>query len=193
LEPGHHDGVQTTTFRTRTAGAEDAGAVAEIKVTSWRAGYAGIVPVAVLAALDVDEVTAQWQQILGDAASKGQRTVLVTNGAQEVGGFASVGPYQLEQADEPDRADRDPDGELMACYLHPDWWGRGAADPLIAAAESALAALSHRVAGLWVFEENSRARRFYERNGWEADGVRRHNPIGGVNVPRLRYRKNLTS
>jgi hypothetical protein len=41
---------------------------------------------------------------------------------------------------------------------------------------------------LWVGEANARARRFYEREGWSADGETRESPLG----PRkLRYRLTL--
>jgi RimJ/RimL family protein N-acetyltransferase len=183
--------VETTGFRTRDAGPEDAPTLAAIRVASWRAGYAGIVPDDTLDALDVDTEAARWTVILRDAATKGQRTVFVTDPGGVVAGYACVGPYQVDQAN---AAPDDPDGELMACYLDPAWWGSGAGDPLIATAESALGDLGHHEAGLWVFEQNARARRFYERNGWEADRrAERRNPVGGRNVPRLRYRKNLTS
>jgi GNAT superfamily N-acetyltransferase len=191
--PGSHhdDAVETNAFCTRRAGPEDARTLAAIRVASWRAAYAGIVPDDTLAALDTEFEAERWTVILRDAATKGQRTVFVTDPGGIVAGYACVGPYQSEEAKAtPD----DPDGELMACYLDPDWWGSGAGDPLIAAAESALVELGHDVAGLWVFEENARARRFYARNGWEADRrVERRNAIGGRNVPRVRYRKNLTS
>jgi GNAT superfamily N-acetyltransferase len=52
--------------------------------------------------------------------------------------------------------------ELDALYVHPERWGRGIGDRLLAAAGSASA--------LWVIEANTRARRFYERRGWRPDG-----------------------
>ena len=40
---------------------------------------------------------------------------------------------------------------------------------------------------LWVFEDNPRARRFYEREGWVADD-RRTEVIRGVETVEVRYR-----
>ena len=51
-------------------------------------------------------------------------------------------------------------------YLHPDAWGSGAADPLMAACLDELRSRFDR-AILFVLEANPRARRFYERWGWE--------------------------
>ena len=40
---------------------------------------------------------------------------------------------------------------------------------------------------LWVHPANQRARRFYERNGWVADGNERRQDVLGVEVPEVRY------
>jgi RimJ/RimL family protein N-acetyltransferase len=42
---------------------------------------------------------------------------------------------------------------------------------------------------LWVLEANERARRFYERGGWKADGETRVEAISGQPVPQVRYRR----
>jgi GNAT superfamily N-acetyltransferase len=183
--------MEAAEFHVRVATDVDAHIVASIKVSSWRAGYIGIVPSDVLAAMDVDEITGQWEQILRDAPSNGGCTLFVAGPDGTVGGFASVCPYQPTEDTE---LGDDPDGEPAACYLDPAWWGNGAGDSLLRAAEAELRRLGHRDAGLWVFEQNPRARRFYERNGWSDDGVvERRIPIGDANPARVRYRKNLTS
>jgi GNAT superfamily N-acetyltransferase len=61
------------------------------------------------------------------------------------------------------------------CWLHgfyvvPERWGSGVADTLH---EAALAALDCAEVQLWVLEDNARARRFYERHGWRANGEER--------------------
>jgi hypothetical protein len=40
---------------------------------------------------------------------------------------------------------------------------------------------------LWVLEGNARARRFYERGGWFADGTSRDEAMGGEPTHQLRY------
>jgi RimJ/RimL family protein N-acetyltransferase len=179
--------VETTAFRTRRASPTDARTLAAIRVASWRAGYAGIVPDAVLDALDVDAEADRWTTILRDAAAQGQHVEFVVDRRDVVVGYAAIGPC-TDPEDDPRL------GELMAFYLHPDAWGSGAADPLIERAEALLADRRHTEAVLWVFDANARARRFYERHGWAPDGhAELRQPIGGVEVPRQRYHKNLTS
>jgi hypothetical protein len=54
-----------------------------------------------------------------------------------------------------------------------------------------LAAVGGERAVLWVLEDNERARRFYDRGGWSADGETRVEPIGGEPVKQLRYSRPL--
>jgi GNAT superfamily N-acetyltransferase len=189
----HHVEVIDERFRLRAAGPTDAPTLAAIRVASWRAGYAGIVPDDVLAALDVDHESARWEVILRDGPDRGQHVEFVEDRGRVVG-YAAIGPYRSHDVD-PDRPAEDdpPAGELMAFYLHPLAWGSGAADPLLDRAESILAAHGHAEPVLWVFEDNARARRFYERHGWRSDGTVSSISFGEVHPVDLRYRKNLTS
>jgi RimJ/RimL family protein N-acetyltransferase len=41
---------------------------------------------------------------------------------------------------------------------------------------------------LWVLEDNPRARRFYEREGWALDGERKEDEYLGFRVAEVRYR-----
>jgi GNAT superfamily N-acetyltransferase len=62
---------------------------------------------------------------------------------------------------------------LEALYVKPAAWGSGVADELHAWAVGELRAAGVGTARLWVLEQNLRARRFYERRGWAADGTSR--------------------
>jgi len=66
---------------------------------------------------------------------------------------------------------------LDALYVRPAAWGTGVADRLHELAIEALRAEGVETARLWVLEENRRARRFYERHGWFADGSTREVPF----------------
>jgi len=91
-------------------------------------------------------------------------------------GFAWTG----DSRDEPGK------GELFAIYVVPEAWGSGAGSALMASALEALR--SYSSATLWVLEDNPRARRFYEREGWSLDGGRRDEEFLGVTVAEVRYR-----
>jgi ribosomal protein S18 acetylase RimI-like enzyme len=54
------------------------------------------------------------------------------------------------------------EGEVYAISVDPRRWGEGIGRELLSASEEATRELSYREAGLWVLEDNPRARRFYE-------------------------------
>jgi GNAT superfamily N-acetyltransferase len=81
-------------------------------------------------------------------------------------------------------------GEVKDVYVVPEAWGTGVAGGLMSAALDALRDMGATEAFLWVVEENPRARRFYERDGWTHDGTSKPSPLG---PPELRYTKALGS
>jgi GNAT superfamily N-acetyltransferase len=78
--------------------------------------------------------------------------------------------------------------ELRDLYVVPEAWGSGTARRLMEAALAAMRDRGATEAVLWVGEANARARRFYEREGWEEDQKTRKSRLG----PReRRYRRAL--
>jgi RimJ/RimL family protein N-acetyltransferase len=73
----------------------------------------------------------------------------------------------------------------------PAVFGRGAGLAVHRAALARLAAEGHRRAVLWVVRDNPRARRFYEREGWCADGHEIVAEMGGAAVTELRYARSI--
>jgi GNAT superfamily N-acetyltransferase len=78
--------------------------------------------------------------------------------------------------------------ELRDLYVVPAAWGTGVGAELMRVALDWIAVRGAQEAVLWVGEDNLRARRFYEREGWAADGGTRTSPLGPVE---LRYRRPL--
>jgi ribosomal protein S18 acetylase RimI-like enzyme len=149
----------------------DAEAVALVHVRAWQAAYAHVFPEQRLAELSVDERALQWRK----------SPPLVAEADGLIVGFVSVGASR----------DVDADGELFAIYVDPDYWRKGVGRNLITAAEERLRELGHEEATLWVLADNPRARRFYERVGWQHDGKTRPIAIFGIEVPEVRYHKDL--
>jgi ribosomal protein S18 acetylase RimI-like enzyme len=79
-------------------------------------------------------------------------------------------------------------GELYAINVDPDVWGAGAGPALMDHVQRGLAGMGYVRAVLWVLPGNLRARRFYEKHGWQAEGVERTVDVLGVTVPEMRYR-----
>jgi GNAT superfamily N-acetyltransferase len=166
----------------RPARPEDAAALAEVHVRTWQAAYEHVFGRERLATLDLEERRARWEARL--AAAEPQFWPFVAEDETgRVVGFATTG------------ASRDVvgegEGELYAIYALPEAWGTGAGRALLAAVLGALRDAGFLTASLWVLEDNPRARRFYEREGWSLDGGRRKEDFLGVPITEVRYRITL--
>lgn len=157
----------------REAVVDDAPAIALVHVDGWRAAYSGILPEAFLAELSVEARANAWRGFIGQPR-EGARFFVAE--APDVVGFASVGPSRDEQGV----------GEVYAIYASPTHWSAGIGRALMEQAVTALHGFE--AATLWVLAENVRARRFYERAGWHADGGAKDVDIGGRVVTEVRYR-----
>jgi GNAT superfamily N-acetyltransferase len=166
----------------RRARVQDAAALADINRRGWLFAYEHIVPTATM--LDAGrDLEVSWAD--GLAQEDASWCVWVaTSAADAVIGFATVGPSRDDDA-------RPGEGELRAIYLAPETVGTGVGRELLARAEASLAELGYGAATLWVFEDNGRARRFYERNGWDAEPDSGPGPWGWARS--VRYRKTLSS
>jgi GntR family transcriptional regulator len=157
LERGREDPPQAPPA-LRAAVEADAAALAAVFVSSWQAGYPGIVDDAVIAALDEAEV-AGW---LLPMASGSMQTVLAESAEGSVLGW-------LRYGDDPD----DPrNGHIYSLYVRPSAGGRGVGRELLEHGIAQCGA-GGRPVTLWVFEANARARRLYRSAGFEPDGGRR--------------------
>lgn len=166
-------------MEVRPARVEDAAAIAEVHVRSWQAAYAHVFGAERLAGLDVEARTGSWRRRLEGPQPHG--AVLVAEDEGRVVAFGWIGESR-EAADE---------GELYAIYALPRAWGSGVGPALMEAALEALREAGFREAILWVLEDNPRARRFYEREGWHVDGARREGVHLGVATAEVRYRIGL--
>ena len=165
-------------MQVRRAWVGDAAGIAAVHVASWQRAYRGLMPAELLDSLSVPARTQRWVQNLERCAPGAATFVAELDG--EVIGFASVGASRDEDADGA--------GELWALYLHPRHWGTGHGHVLHAHAVRALAATGAAEATLWVLTANERARRFYERHGWAADGATKVAVLGDVPLDEVRYR-----
>jgi GNAT superfamily N-acetyltransferase len=130
----------------RTATAADAPLLAALQEEASRAGVPHVYPPE-LYPFPTEAVRERWRAY----TERGGWAVL--DGED---GFVAVDPPWLE-----------------AMYVRPSAWGAGVSDRLHGAAVAELRARGVERARLWVLEENGRARRFYERHGWRADGTSR--------------------
>jgi tRNA dimethylallyltransferase len=103
-----------------------------------------------------DAVRVRWKEALSDERGN----VIVAERGNRIVGVAAA-----------------KEGWLDGLYVLPGEWGSGVAGRLHDAALQALVAAGATNARLWVLEDNTRARRFYERRGWRLDGSERVVPF----------------
>ena len=75
------------------------------------------------------------------------------------------------------------DGEKLL----PDYMGRGVGKVLFQSVVAELMKMGYRNIYLWVLEENLRARRFYEKEGFSGTDDYLYDNIGGKDVREIRY------
>ena len=166
----------------RRARPEDAAGIAAVHVRTWQAAYEHLFGAERLAGVDPERRRLGWERVLSERSEEDD--VFVAEQEGRVVAFASAGPA----GDEPG------EGELYAIYALPEVWGSGAAAALMVEALAALRGRGFAEAILWVWEDNPRARRFYEREGWRLDDgewARKVEPHLGVDVALVRYRISL--
>jgi GNAT superfamily N-acetyltransferase len=166
----------------RPAQPDDAIAVARVHVRSWQSAYRTLLPDDYLDQLDPEDRAEQYDFATLDPRKP--RTIVAEQGG-DILGFATTSPSR-----DPSTADH---GELCALYVDPTQWGRGIGVALITAARAYLVDAGFRDAVLWVLDGNLRGERFYQRDGWESDGVHRTDTVWGVTVGEVRYLRPLST
>lgn len=153
----------------RPATPTDSARVAEIWHAGWHDAHDGKVPDALVAARPRESFDRRAVDRVPDTV------VAVADG--EVVGFVMVEGDEIDQV-----------------YVAAAHRGSGTAAPLLAAGERRVAEAGHPTAWLAVVPANTRARRFYERQGWRDDGPFEHaapGPDGPIAVPCHRYVKDV--
>jgi GNAT superfamily N-acetyltransferase len=118
-----------------------------------------------------------WRQLLREPRPDHPVWVAERDGA--IVGFCNTAPAPEDAA------------ELRTLYLDPAVVGTGVGRALVRHALDDLRARGVRAAVAWVLDSNARARRFYERGGWRADGTEKSEDVWGSPARQLRYRFEL--
>lgn len=138
-------------FPVRRAVVEDARAIAEFQTSCWRTAYAELVPQAYLERVGVVEREVRWR----DRLRTGARSVALAEDAGDVIGVVSWSMTPIRDA---------PALQLASVYVSSARQGAGLGGRLLRHA------VREEPAHLWVFADNLRARDFYRRHGFVAEG-----------------------
>lgn len=156
-----------TNITVTQAGPKDADAMGEIHAESWKASYVDFFP-ADLAARMVLRRRSQWHERLAEPDG----VVMLAALDDRPLAMSWFGPSTAY----PDMA------EIHSLYAHPDGWGTGVANALMAAVLSHLQADGIRHVHLWTLRDTPQSRRFHTKSGFTESGATRDHDFGEGNV-----------
>lgn len=138
---------------------------------AWGAACRGILPAAVLDALDDDALAARWAGDLRHPPAATHRALVALDG-NTVAGFAATGP-----SDDPD-ADPLRDAEMTVLVVDPDALGQGHGSRLLSAVADTGRADGFTRLTTWVLSRDDALRAFLTSAGWAPDGAHREMVTG---------------
>lgn len=168
----------------RAATADDADELAALHIRVWQWAYRGQLPDVFLDSLSggLERRRVWYASHLAALPIEDRWWLAVLDG--QIIGFVSTLPSRDE--DVPPMT-----GEVAAVYLDQPWAGRGLGHAIFAHAVDDLRQRGYTRATLWVLDSNARARRFYEREGWQPDGARKTDGRFGIEIVEVRYQRAL--
>lgn len=139
----------------RYANLNDAKRIATINIKGWKTAYQGIVADEELAALDIEKATVKVRERI---IERPQELIVIENGI-EIEGFMGFGPSRDEDVAKTC-------AEIYAVYFDVNYYGNGNAKTLMNWVFNRLKEAGYEEVIIWVFKDNHRARRFYEKMGF---------------------------
>lgn len=167
----------------RTAIPSDVEGIVRVHVATWKQAYTHILPAELLANLPAENRRSMWAKSVAEDFPH----VLVAEVDGEVVGFSAIGPCR-------DDGSCPSDFEVWAIYLSPSHWSLGLGRELWLASRAFAADRGASSISLWVFADNERAIKFYQKAGFTVDkGSRKTFELGGTQLQEVRYVHDLTA
>lgn len=159
-----------TTVVVRPVRVSDAEAIGRVHAATWHETYDHLISTAALEKVSPRRLAELWTSWASQGPEYIQFAALVDG---EVVGFAGSGPSRDKDAPR--------DRELYFIYLLAKYQGTGIGQQLFNAVVPEGQPLY-----LWVAEDNPRAHRFYQRNGFAADDASHTEPFLGEMLTEVR-------
>lgn len=150
---------------------DDKMAISRIYEESWKFAYKNIIPSAYLESIP----EGHWVNSL----DKPERFNLIMLDSNKIIGISSFCKSRFE--------DMENYGEIISIYFLPEYMGKGCGKFLLQATVDELVKMGFRDIFLWVLEDNTRARRFYEGFGFTPSGKYLNDNIGGKELREIQY------
>ena len=151
------------------AGPEDALALAQVHVTSWRETYRGLLPDSFLDRMSVPVNTRRFSKSLVTPAE--HEITLAAADRDDIVGYAAGGPSRTRLAGE---------AEVTTLYVLRRRQGYGLGRRLLTAAARVFADQGAKSLMISVLRDNIPARGFYEHMGGQAEAPRKEPGPGGL-------------
>ncbi|MCH5349075.1 MAG: GNAT family N-acetyltransferase [Oscillospiraceae bacterium] len=149
--------------------------ISNIYEESWKFAYKNIIPQSYL-----DSIPAgRWASGIN---KEGMHNFVVVQNGQYIGTSCICRSRFPELPDF---------GEIVSIYLLPEYIGKGYGKRLLDAVVSQLKEIGFNDIFLWVLEENSHARRFYEKAGFSESGRHMDINIGGKELREIQYIRHI--
>lgn len=142
----------------------DEASLAYIQTEGWKAGFQGILSDEILQrCTQLDRVTAMYRHMLEEKIANGY--LLKVDGE----------PHCIAWWDATREKDMPVYAELICIHSLPNRWRMGYGSHMMETVLRDIKAAGYSKVMLWVFEENARARRFYEKHGFTNFGKSKPN------------------
>lgn len=145
--------------------------ISRIYENSWKHAYKNIIPQDYLDSIP----SARWA---GSITKDGMKNLVVTENGRIIG-TAAICRSRWEKFSGY--------GEIVSIYLLPEYMGKGYGNRLLKRCIEELSKLGFDRILLWVLEENIRARKFYEKNGFACSEEYLNDNIGGKELREVMY------
>lgn len=145
--------------------------ISEIYEKSWKYAYKDIIPQDYLDGIP----SGRWADNINKA---GLKNLVITEYGKIIG-TASVCKSRWEKYSG--------HGEIVSIYFLPEHMGKGYGSLLLGKCIEELKKNGYNKILLWVLEDNRRARKFYEKNGFVCSGEFMNSDIGGKNIKEVMY------
>lgn len=167
-------------YRIRYADADDAKLLGEIHAQSWKVAYKGIVLDEILNNITSDKRQKYFEKALSE---KLEEDAIIFENEKAVGQITIGKCRDLDK--------NDYYGEVWGIYLLPEFWNKGIGTILINWGLDELKKRNYKMVTLWVLADNLKARKFYEKIGFEHDGTIKEITIGKT-LNEYRYVKTIS-
>lgn len=151
--------------------SDDRMGISRIYEESWKFAYQDIIPQSYLDSIP----TGQWAAKL----DMGEMNTLVMLENDNYIGTSSYCKSRFP--------DFEGYGEIVSIYLLPEYIGKGYGKQLLAAVVAKLTNMGYDSIFLWVLEDNIRARKFYEKEGFVLSNKLLSDNIGGKELREIQY------